>query len=123
MVFSTMDEGAGEDKNVLITSLPSLPGYEVVESKGFVMGSSFDTVPADRVVYAFFASVFDPAARNRLYSGFFRRLRHGALMKLSENAKKLGANAVLGTSVRIWRCGYGMYEAYAYGTAVEVRKV
>jgi len=118
-----MKEGGGEDKNVLITSLPSLPGYEVLESRGFVMGSALDFVPADRVIFAFFASIFDPAARNRLYSGFFRRLRHQALVRLSENARKVGANAVLGVSVRIWHCGYGMYEAYAYGTAVEVRRV
>ena len=113
----------GEDKNVLITSLSSLPGYDVLESKGFVMGSALDFVPADRVVYAFFASIFDPKARNRLYSSFFKRLRHRALLTLSENATKLGANAVFGASVSIWHCGYGMYEAYAYGTAVEVKKI
>lgn len=118
-----MEKRAGEDKNVLITSLSSLPGYEVVESKGFVMGSALDFIPADRVVYAFFASILDPEARHRLYSNFFKRLRHRALMALSENAKKLGANAVIGVSVRIWRSGYGMYEAYAYGTAAEVKRV
>ena len=117
-----MKKGSGEDKNVLITSLDSLPGYRVVESKGFVMGSALDFIPADRVIYAFFASILDPKARHRLYSNFFKRLRHEALLRLSENAKRLGANAVMGATVRIWRSGYGMYEAYAYGTAVEVKK-
>lgn len=121
--FSAMNEGPREDKNVLISTLQSIPGYEVVDSKGFVMGSSFDFVPADRVVYAFFASIFDPQSRDRLYSSFFKRLRHEALLKLSENALKLGANAVLGASINSWRCGYGMYEVYAYGTAVEVNRI
>ena len=118
-----MKKGSGEDKNVLITSLHSLPGYEVVESKGFVMGSYLDFIPADRVVYAFFASIINPRARHDLYSNFFKRLRHRAMLRLSENARKVGANAVLGVTLRIWRSGYGMYEAYAYGTAVEVKRL
>lgn len=117
-----MKKGSGEDKNVLITSLPNLPDYDVVESKGFVMGSALDFVPADRVIYAFFASILDPQARQRLYSRFFQRLRHRAIERLRENARRIGANAVIGVHIKIWRSGYGMYEAYAYGTAVEVKK-
>jgi len=118
-----MKKGGGDDKNVLITPLPTLPGYKVVDAKGFVMGSSLEFVPADRVLYAFFASIVNPRARHELYSSIFRSLRHDALLRLSENARKIGANAVLGVRLRVWRAGYGMYEAYAYGTAVEVKRL
>ncbi len=107
---------------MLISTLPSVPGYRVVESKGFVTGSAVDFVPADRVVYAFFASIVRPEARHDLYSAFFRRLRHRALLRLMDNARAMGANAVLGVRLELRRTGYGMYEAYAYGTAMEVER-
>ncbi len=79
-------------------------------------------VPYDRVIYAAVRSFWHRSAREDLYSEFFRRLRHRALMKMSSNALRIGANAVVGVRVEIWRAGYGIYEAYAYGTAVEVKK-
>jgi uncharacterized protein YbjQ (UPF0145 family) len=117
-----MSSRSAPDKNVLVSSTDQIPGYSVVESKGFVMGSAVGFVPADRVIYAMVRSIWDPKAKERLYSSIFRKLRHRALSTLIENARKLNANAVLGTTVRIWRAGYGFYEAYAYGTAVEVKK-
>ncbi len=117
-----MSNGPAPDKNVLLSTTDAIPGYSVVESKGFVMGSAVMFVPYDRVIYAFVRTIWHPEARDELYSEFFRRLRHKALMAISRNARKLGANAVLGLKLRIWKSGYGMYEAYAYGTAVEVKK-
>ncbi|NPA76932.1 MAG: YbjQ family protein [Candidatus Diapherotrites archaeon] len=117
-----MSIGPAPDKNVLLSATDAIPGYSVVESKGFAMGSAVMFVPYDRVIYAFVRSLWHSTARDDLYSEFFRRLRHKALLRLSENARRMGANAVLGVTLQIWRAGYGIYEAYAYGTAVEVKK-
>ncbi|GEM_PF-4709945 len=117
-----MKKGKGEDINVLLSSTDSIPGFSIRRSLGFVTGSASGTVHANSALYSFLASLIHPERRTEPYDRLFRSIRHRALLRLMENARKLGANAVVGVRISFYRVGYGFYEAFAYGTAVEVIK-
>ncbi len=59
--------------------------------------------------------------REKTIHGVIRSVRHAAIEALRENAARAGANAVLGVRIHVWSPLKNVFEAYAYGTAAEVR--
>jgi len=104
-------------KNVIVTPLQTLEGIPVKKYIGFVFGSAVRELTTSDLVGM---SVFSSQKRMRVLERVLKGIRHEALRNLSMNAAKMGANAVLGVHVHVWSPKKHIYEAYAYGTAVEV---
>ena len=104
-------------KNVIVTPLERLDGLEVKRYVGFVLGSAvyeLDVAEAIRM------SVHSKKRREETISNVLKKLRHMAIEALKENAYKMGANAVVGVRIHTWSPAKHVFEAYSYGTAVEV---
>jgi len=56
----------------------------------------------------------------KVYTQLLEQVRHQALQRLANNAKALGANAVLSVGFDTSEMGGAMTEVLAYGTAVLV---
>lgn len=104
-------------KNVIVTPLERLEGLEIRRYIGFVLGSAvyeLDIAEAIRM------SVRSKKKREETISNALRKLRRRAIEALKENAHKMGANAVVGVRIHTWSPARHVFEAYSYGTAVEV---
>ncbi len=102
--------------DVIVTTLPSLEGKPVKRYIGLVFGSAARKVPFWRQ----FKEVTKKGGEESPVGDFLRMLRHEALRRLAENAKKMGANAVLGVRVVVHKVSGNVFEVYAYGTAAEI---
>ena len=57
-----------------------------------------------------------------MYTKLLEQVRHRAIERLTEHAKSLGANAVVGVNFDTSELGGVMTEVLAYGTAVVVER-
>ncbi|QGM80496.1 YbjQ family protein [Otariodibacter oris] len=106
---------------MLITTTPSFEGKEIIEYKGLVFG---EVVAGANFLRDLFASVTDfIGGRSGVYESKLNQSRQNALAELEQEAKKLGANAVVGVSFEYQSMGgdKGMFIVVATGTAVVIR--
>jgi uncharacterized protein YbjQ (UPF0145 family) len=104
---------------VFLLTVNRLDGYEIVEYYGLVSGHA---IVGANFIKDFFARVADVTGGR--VSGYERALdaaSNGALTAMAQNARKLGANAVVGIDVNTGSVNGRMLQASAFGTAVEVR--
>jgi uncharacterized protein YbjQ (UPF0145 family) len=102
--------------NMMVVTTEVLPGYEVQHVIGQVVAS----LPRTRNAYAegvkqMRGGRFDPHAPEHL-----ARWRNEAISRLGEEARRQGANAVLGMRFDTREVGTTWMELCAYGTAVVV---
>ncbi|HDR1308733.1 TPA: YbjQ family protein [Pasteurella multocida] len=107
---------------MLITTTPSIEGKQIIEYKEVV----FDEVVAgSNFIRDFFAGITDIiGGRSGAYESKIARARKEALEELQQQAKRLGANAVVGVEVNYTSIngeGKSMFMIVASGTAVVVR--
>ncbi|MFW0870839.1 MAG: YbjQ family protein [Patescibacteria group bacterium] len=97
-----------------------IPGQEIVEIKGIARGS---TVRARMVVFDIF-SAFRNIIGGELneYTKLQADAREQALERLEADAKKMGADAIIGLRFESATIAAGASELYAYGTAVTFKK-
>ncbi|KAE9538264.1 YbjQ family protein [Ursidibacter maritimus] len=105
---------------MLIATTPIIEGKEIIEYKGVVFG---EVVSGANVVRDFFASITDLiGGRSGVYESKINDSRKDALRELEANARKLGANAVVGVSFDYSTLGTkSMFVVVATGTAVVIR--
>lgn len=105
---------------MLLTTTPTIEGKEIIEYKGVIFG---EVVSGANVVRDFFASITDViGGRSGVYESKINESRQDALRELEANARKLGANAVVGISFDYATLGTkSMFMVVATGTAVVVR--
>jgi uncharacterized protein YbjQ (UPF0145 family) len=104
---------------VYLLTVNRLEGYEIVEYYGLVSGHA---IVGANFVKDFFARVADVTGGR--VGGYERALdsaSEGALSAMARNARKIGANAVIGIDVDTGSVNGRMLQASAFGTAVEVR--
>lgn len=106
--------------SIHITTTEHLPGYRVTEYKGVVWASSAraKSVLSD-IATAFTLMV---GGEIKIYTRLTNEARSEVLKRLSENAKKMGANAVIGTKFGSTQVLPGTLDIFAYGTAVKAEK-
>lgn len=81
---------------MLITTTPTVEGHKIIEYKGLVSG---EVVFGMNFVKDFFASIHDVlGGRSAGYEESMINGRQTAQREMIENAKKLGANAIVGVS-------------------------
>jgi len=104
---------------MLITTTDFIPGKEVVEILGVARGS---TVRARN-----FGSDFVASLKNLVggevseYTKLQARSREQALKRMTDDAARLGADAVINVRFTTSMIMQGMSEILAYGTAVKIR--
>ena len=103
---------------MVFTNIESVPGTNIVEHYGVVSGS---TVRAKHVGRDFMASLKNIVGGElKGYTELLQDSRNQAVERMSEQAKQLGANAVVNVRFATSSVAQGASELYVYGTAVRV---
>jgi len=108
---------------MLLSTTDTLSGYEIQEYLGLVTG---ETIKGANFIRDIFASVTDiVGGRSTAYEEEVASARQAALDELSDRARLLGAEAVVGISLDYETIGgrAAMIMVTASGTAVRIRKI
>ncbi|VEB26316.1 Domain of uncharacterised function (DUF74) [Actinobacillus lignieresii] len=106
---------------MIITTTPTIDGHQITEYKSLVFG---EVVSGANFIRDFFASITDViGGRSGAYESKLNSARQEALAELEKEAKRVGANAVVGVSMEYQSMGgdKGMFIVVATGTAVVIR--
>ncbi len=105
---------------MIISTTPTLEGKTIVEYKGMVTG---ETIIGANLFRDFFASIRDVVGgRAGSYEEVLREAKDTALKEMQDEARRLGANAVVGVDLDYETLGSanGMLMVAASGTAVVI---
>jgi uncharacterized protein YbjQ (UPF0145 family) len=103
---------------MIVTTTPTVEGRRIVAYHGVVSG---EAIFGANVVRDFFASIRDiVGGRSGSYERVFREGRDTAIREMTEEAQRLGANAVIGVDLDYGAVGASesMMMVAASGTAV-----
>lgn len=105
---------------MILTTTPSVEGKSIVEYKGIVFGEVISGVNVIKDFTAGLSNFF--GGRSETYEEELMNARTQALSELSDRARQLGANAVVGIDVdyEVLGANNGMLMVTASGTAVIV---
>jgi len=106
---------------MIVVTVEKVPGYEIVETLGIVMGNTVRSKHLGRDIAAGLKTLIGGEIEG--YSEMLAEARNIALERMISNAEKLGANAVIGVRFASSAVMGGAAEMVAYGTAVRLRKV
>jgi len=104
----------------IISSSNDIPGYEIVETKGFAYGLTVRSRGVGGQIGAGLRSVFGGEIKE--YVSMMEDSRNEALNRLIDHCKNMGANALIAVRYDSSAISDVMQEVLAYGTAVVVEK-
>ncbi len=114
------DYDAWADKEVKVVTTPDLPGYEIVEVLGVVHGLTVRTRGIGGKFVAGIEGIFGGEVTT--YSSECEKAREESLRRLIDDAKSLGANAIIAVDFETSDILQGTATVFsAYGTAAIVR--
>ena len=105
---------------MIISTTPTLEGHPIKEYKGLVTG---ETIIGANLFRDFFAGIRDiVGGRAGSYEEVLREAKDTAVREMTDEARKLGANAVVGVDLDYETLGSanGMLMVTAAGTAVVI---
>ncbi|BAF60871.1 MAG: YbjQ family protein [Pelotomaculum sp.] len=103
---------------MILTTTPNIEGKPVLEYLGIVTG---EAIMGANIVRDFFAAVTDiVGGRSGAYEQKLSHARQIALNEMAEEARRLGANAVVGIDIDYEVVRDGMLMVTASGTAVKI---
>ena len=103
---------------MLCSNTEEIPGQQIVEFYGLVTGS---TVRAKHIGRDFAASLKNIVGGElKGYTELLQEARQEALHRMMEQARSVGANAVVNVRFATSSIAQGAAELFAYGTAVKV---
>ena len=103
---------------MIITNVESVPGKNMVEHFGLVSGS---TIRAKHIGRDFMAGLKNLVGGElKGYTQLLQESRDEAISRMTEQARQLGANAIVNVRFSTSSVAQGAAELYAYGTAVRV---
>lgn len=106
---------------MILTNIESVPGMRIAKQFGLVSGS---TVRAKNAIKDFGAGLKNMVGGElKSYTELLIEARKEAVARMEEQAKKLGANAIINVRFATSSITAGAAEVYAYGTAVLVRQI
>jgi uncharacterized protein YbjQ (UPF0145 family) len=107
-----------ESVQMIMTNVNTVPGKKIVEHFGIVQGS---TVRAKHVGRDFMASLKNLVGGElKGYTELLQDSREEAMRRMEEQARQMGANAVVNIRFATSSVAQGAAELFAYGTAVRV---
>jgi len=101
---------------VLLTNLEIVPGHRIVKHLGLVQGSSVRAKHVGRDFMAGLKNIFGGELKG--YTELLQESRQEAVERMQEQARAVGANAVLNIRFSTSSVTAGAAELFAYGTAV-----
>jgi uncharacterized protein YbjQ (UPF0145 family) len=104
----------------VIVSSNYVPGYEIIETKGFVYGLTVRSRGVGGQIGAGIRSMFGGEIKE--YVSMMEETREEALRRAIQHAQDMGANAVISARYDSNDISDIMQEILVYGTAVVVRK-
>lgn len=115
------DDGLeGLQQSFIVVSSNCVPGYEVVETKGFCYGLTVRSRGVGGQLGAGIRSMFGGEIKE--YVRMMEETRDEAIYRMINHAQQMGANAVISVRYDSNEVSNVMQEILAYGTAVVVRK-
>ena len=103
---------------MVITNIETVPGKTVVEHFGLVSGS---TIRAKHIGRDFMAGLKNLVGGElKGYTQLLQESRRQAMDRMVEEARLMGANAIVNVRFSTSSVAQGAAELYAYGTAVKV---
>lgn len=111
-------QGLGHKKNMLVSNLEFLPDRKITKHLGLVQGSSVRSKHVGRDIAASFKNFFGGELRG--YTELLTDSREEATERMLEQARGIGANAVLNVRYSTSSIAAGAAEIFVYGTAVEL---
>lgn len=103
---------------MLISNLEFLPGHKIKRHLGLVQGSSVRAKHVGRDLMSTLKNIF--GGELTAYTELLHDSREEATERLLEQARSIGANAVLNVRFSTSSIAAGAAEIFVYGTAVEL---
>lgn len=106
---------------MLLTTTSTLEGKEIIQYFGIVSG---ETIIGANIVKDFFAGITDiVGGRSNSYERVLRQAKDAALQEMTEQASRMGANAIIGIDLDYETVGStsSMLMVTAAGTAVRYK--
>ncbi|GAB1258849.1 YbjQ family protein [Aurantivibrio plasticivorans] len=101
---------------MLVTNIEMVPGRRVREHLGMVQGNTVRAKHAGKDIMAGFKNIFGGELKS--YTELLTEAREEATERMIEQAKSIGANAVLNVRFSTSSISAGAAELFVYGTAV-----
>lgn len=105
---------------MLVSNLEIVPGKKILRHLGLVQGSSVRAKHVGRDIMAGLKNIFGGELKG--YTELLQESRNEAVQRMLEQAKAVGANAVLNVRFSTSSIAAGAAELFAYGTAVELEE-
>jgi uncharacterized protein YbjQ (UPF0145 family) len=102
---------------MMVTTTETLPNREVKEVLGIVFGSCVQTKHIGKDIGAGLRSVVGGESKG--YTELMEESRRTAMQRMIEDAKRVGADAIVGMRYATAQTMRGAAELIAYGTAVK----
>ena len=96
----------------------TIPGKQIVQFYGVVSGSTVRAKHIGRDIMASLKNIVGGELKG--YTELLQEARNDALVRMTEQAESLGANAVVNVRFSTSSIAQGAAELFAYGTAVRV---
>ena len=103
---------------MLCSNTEEIPGQQIVEFYGVVTGSTVRSKHIGRDILAGFKNLVGGELKG--YTELLQEARKEALDRMKEQARSVGANAVINVRFGTSSVAQGAAELFAYGTAVKV---
>ena len=103
---------------MILTNIESVPGFEILEHFGLVSGNTIRAKHIGRDIMASLKNLIGGELKG--YTQLLQESRDQAIERMQEQAKQLGANAVINVRFSTSSVAQGAAELYAYGTAVRI---
>ena len=106
----------GIRSNILLSNIETIPDRKIVKHFGLVQGSTVRAKHAGRDIMAGLKNIVGGELKG--YTELLNESREEALERMTEQAARLGANAVINVRFATSNVTAGASEVFAYGTAV-----
>lgn len=104
---------------MIITNIETVPGKTIVEHFGLVSGSTIRAKHLGRDLMAGLKNLVGGELKG--YTQLLYESRQQAVERMIEQARQLGANAIVNVRFSTSSVAQGAAELYAYGTAVYIK--
>ncbi len=106
---------------MIVVNTETVPGHRIVELKGLVQGNTIRAKHLGRDIGAGLKNLV--GGEIRAYTELMSEARREATERMLEQARQLGADAVVNVRFTTSQVAGGAAELYAYGTAVMIERV
>jgi uncharacterized protein YbjQ (UPF0145 family) len=103
---------------MILTNIESVPGKRIVEHFGLVSGNTIRAKHVGKDIMAGLKNIVGGELKG--YTQLLDESRGDSIERMVEEARRLGANAVINVRFSTSALAQGAAELYAYGTAVRV---